>query len=160
MEIACFFGGTTRTASDQSISSGTASGSFATAWVISSSVSASTAAQSVLPFVGEYRETIVIFSSFVATRGPCRDDPEERAAERASDRDFPPLEISEDLVPDFAMTIRSADECVAVENSLDVLEIDLVITQVIFAFFRIPSEVANACEQPLHICRHSKSPLE
>jgi hypothetical protein len=55
------------------------------------------------------------------------------------------------------MTIRSADEGVAVENSLDVHEVDLVITQVIFALFRIPSEVANACEQPLHIFRHSKS---
>jgi hypothetical protein len=55
------------------------------------------------------------------------------------------------------MTIRSADESVAVENSLDVLEVDLVIAQVIFALFRIPSEVANACEQPLHLFRHSKS---
>src|SRR3954462_13868274 len=92
IEIACFFGGMTKTASDQSISRGTASGSFATAWVISSSVSASTAAQSVLPFVGEYRETIVIFSSLVSARRPCRDDPEERAAERAGDRDLPPLD--------------------------------------------------------------------
>src|SRR3954447_2230374 len=127
MEIACFFGGTTRTASDQSISRGTASGSLATARVISSSVSASTAAQSVFPFPGEYRETIVIFSSFIASRGPGRDEPAERAAERTGDRDFPPLKISEDLVPDFAMTIRSADESVAVENSAHVLEVDLVV---------------------------------
>jgi hypothetical protein len=31
------------------------------------------------------------------------------------------------LVPDFAITIRSADEGGAVENFLDVLEVDLVI---------------------------------
>jgi len=55
------------------------------------------------------------------------------------------------------MTIRSADEGVAVENSSDVLEVDLVIAQIAFAFFRIPSEVTNACEQPLYVFRHSKS---
>jgi hypothetical protein len=49
------------------------------------------------------------------------------------------------------MTIRSADEGVAVENSSDVLEGDLMIAQVSFALFRIPSEIANVCEQPLHI---------
>src|SRR3981081_4050378 len=113
MEIAFFFAGMTRTASDQSISVGIASGLFVAALAMSSSVNASTAAQSVLPFLGESLETIVIFSSFVAARAPCRDDPAERAAERAGDRDFPPLEISEDLVSDFAMTIRSADESVA-----------------------------------------------
>jgi hypothetical protein len=59
------------------------------------------------------------------------------------------------------MTIRSADESGAVENSAHVLEVDLVIEQIAFAFFRIPSEIANACEQPLHIFRHSEaSPKE
>jgi len=53
------------------------------------------------------------------------------------------------------MTIRSADESVAVENSARILEVDLVIAQVSFALLRIPSELANACEQPLHIFRHS-----
>src|SRR6202165_1528666 len=158
MEIAFFLAGMTRTASDQSISIGTASGSFATALAISSSVRASTRAQSVLPFLGKSLETIVIFFSLVASRTPCRDDPAERAAERAGDRDFPPFDVPKDLIPDFAMTIRSADEGVAVENSSNVLEVDLVIAQVAFAFFRIPSEITNACEQPLHIFRHSKSP--
>jgi hypothetical protein len=55
------------------------------------------------------------------------------------------------------MTIRSADECVAVENSAQVLEVDLVIAQIAFALFRIPSEFANACEQPLYVFRHSES---
>jgi hypothetical protein len=55
------------------------------------------------------------------------------------------------------MTIRSADESVAVENSARVLEVDLVIAQVAFALFRIPSEFANAREQPLQVFRHSKS---
>jgi hypothetical protein len=59
------------------------------------------------------------------------------------------------------MTIRSADESVAVENSLDVHEVDLVIDQIRLALFRIPSEIANACEQPLHLFRHSEaSPKE
>jgi hypothetical protein len=36
-----------------------------------------------------------------------------------------------------------------------------VIPQIAFAFFRIPSELANACEQRLHIFRHSEaSPKE
>jgi hypothetical protein len=59
------------------------------------------------------------------------------------------------------MTIRSADEGVAVENAAHVLEVDSVIAQITFALFRIPSEIANACEQPLHIFRHSEaSPKE
>jgi hypothetical protein len=57
------------------------------------------------------------------------------------------------------MTIRSADESVAVENSAHVLEVDLVIAQVIFALFRIPSVIANAREQPLDIFRHSNRSL-
>src|ERR1700687_549416 len=115
MEIAFFLGGMTRTASDQSRSIGTASGSFATALAMSSSVSASTRAQSVLPFLGESLETIVIFFSLVSARAPCRDAAAERPAERAAARHFPPLDISEDLVSAFAMPIRSADEGVAVE---------------------------------------------
>src|SRR6476660_1898123 len=135
MEIAVFLGGTTRTASDQSMSIGTASGSFATALAMSSSVRASTRTQSVLPFLGKSLETVVIFFSLIASRAPCRDDPAVRTAERACDRDFPPLDVPEDLVPDFAMTIRSADEGVAVENSSDVLEVDLVIAQIASRFF-------------------------
>src|SRR5580704_9414316 len=148
----------TSTASDQSILIGTASGSLATAAVISSSVRASTRAQSVLPLLGESLETIVIFSSLVAPRPPDRDDPADRAPERTGDRDFFALEIPEDLIPDFAMTIRSADERWAVENSARVLEVDLVVTQVGLALLRIPPELANACEQSLYVFRHSKSP--
>src|SRR6266404_6719554 len=158
MEIAFFLAGITRTASDQSMSIGTASGSFATALAMSSSVRASTRAQSVLPFLGESLETIVIFLPLISPRAPGGDDPAERPAERAGDRDFPALDIPEDLIPDFAMTIRSADEGVAIENSSDVLEVDLMIAQVAFAFFRVPSEIANACEQPLQLFRHSKPP--
>ena len=158
MEIAFFRAGITRTASDQSISMGTASESLATALAMSSSVSASTRAQSVLPFLGVSLETVVIFFSLVAPRPPGRDDPAERAPDRTGDRDFPPFNVPKDLIPDFAMTIRSADECVAVENSAYVLEVDPMISQVTFALFRIPSEVTNACEQPLYVFRHSKSP--
>src|ERR1017187_3531160 len=100
MEIAFFFEGMTSTASSQLKSRGTASGSFRTAASICSSVSASTAAQSVFPRLVESLETIVIFLSFVSARAPCRDDPAERAAERAGDRDFLPLDIPEDLIPD------------------------------------------------------------
>src|SRR6202521_2541925 len=105
----------TRTASDQSISIGAASGSLATALAMSSSVSASTRAQSVLPFLGESLETIIIFLSFVAACAPRRDEPAECATDRAGDRDFPPLDIPEDLIPEFIMTIGSAHEGVAVE---------------------------------------------
>jgi hypothetical protein len=58
------------------------------------------------------------------------------------------------------MTIRPTDESVAVENSFRVLEVDSVIAQIAFALFRMPSEVANAREQPLHIIRHSDLPPE
>jgi hypothetical protein len=53
------------------------------------------------------------------------------------------------------MTIRSADEGVTVENPTHVLEVDLVVLQIAFALFRIPSEIADVCEQPLHVFRHS-----
>jgi hypothetical protein len=91
--------------------------------------------------------------------GSGRDDPAERAAERASDRDFPTLDVTEDLVPDFAMSIRSADEGVVVENGSRVLKVDLMIAQIAYALRRIPPEVANAREQlPKTVFRHSKSP--
>src|SRR6266436_4780939 len=64
IEIAFFLGGTTRTAWDQSISSGAASGSPRTAAAISSSVKDATCAQSVLLF----RETTVIFLAFISAR--------------------------------------------------------------------------------------------
>jgi hypothetical protein len=54
------------------------------------------------------------------------------------------------------MTIRSAYESITVENSTHVLEVDLVVVQIAFALFRIPSEFANVCEQPLQVFRHSK----
>src|SRR3954451_9790437 len=113
MEMAFFLAGMTRTPSDQSMSRGTASGSLRTASSICSSVSASSAAQSVLPRIGSYLETIVIFSSLIFSRAARRDDVAECAADRARDDDFSPFEIAEDLVPDFAMTIRSPDENVA-----------------------------------------------
>src|SRR5258708_21631683 len=68
MEIAFFRAGMTRAASDQSISMGAASGSFATALAISSSVSLSTRAQSVLPLrrSPHFRVTILSFFILVA----------------------------------------------------------------------------------------------
>jgi hypothetical protein len=56
------------------------------------------------------------------------------------------------------MTIRPTDESVAVEYSFHVLEVDSVIAQIAFALFRIPSERANAREQPPYIVRHSEAP--
>jgi hypothetical protein len=68
------------------------------------------------------------------------------------------VDVSEDLVPDFAMTIRPMDECIAAENSFDVLEVDPVNSPIAFALFRMPSEVANACEQSVKIIfRHGLS---
>src|SRR5689334_9919795 len=106
MEIACFLGGITRTASPQSRSlNSSQSGSLAMAASISSSVRASSAVQSVLPRLGASRETIVIFSALRSVGAPGRDDPAERIAAREDNRDLAPFEIAEDLVPDFAMTI-------------------------------------------------------
>src|SRR4051812_20385996 len=77
MEMAFFFAGITSTASDQSISSNSAqSGSPAIALVISSSVSASTRAQSVLPFRRSPHFRVTIFSFFMLPRPTCRDDPD------------------------------------------------------------------------------------
>ena len=55
--------------------------------------------------------------------------------ERESDRDFAAVDISEDLIPDLAMAIRSTNKRIAVENSLHVLEVDLMVTQVAFSVF-------------------------
>src|SRR5258708_28243118 len=68
MEISFFRAGMTRTASDQSISMGAASGSFSTALAISSSVSLSTRAQSVLPFRRSPHFRVTIFSFFIFPR--------------------------------------------------------------------------------------------
>ncbi|MDB5655575.1 MAG: hypothetical protein JWQ94_3188 [Tardiphaga sp.] len=38
--------------------------------------------------------------------------------DRAGNRNFPPLDVTEDLIPDFAMTVRSTDEGVTVKISL------------------------------------------
>ena len=149
--MAFFLGGITRTASSKLKSRGTASGSLRTALSISLSVRASTAAQSVLPRWGDPRDTTIKFLPFISSRAAGRDEPADRATERAGNRDFPPLNKAEDLVPDFAMTIRPAGEGIAVKKPLKVFEVDPVVPQVAFALFRIPSEFANAREQGLEI---------
>src|SRR5665647_2102101 len=90
MEIAFFFGGMTRTASDQSRSLNSCqSGSLAIDASISSSVSASTRFQSVLPFRrGASRETIVIFFSFISPRTSRRYDPTYITSKCANDDQF------------------------------------------------------------------------
>src|ERR1700732_3909051 len=77
MEIAFFLVGITKTASDQSISMGAASGSFATALAMSSSVSASTRAQSVLPFRRSPHFRVTIFSFFIFPRAARRDNSDD-----------------------------------------------------------------------------------
>src|SRR5689334_11268936 len=74
MEIAFFFVGTTRTASDQSISLNSCqSGSLAIAASISSSVIASTRAQSVFPFRRSPHFRVTIRSFFIFPRATCGD---------------------------------------------------------------------------------------
>jgi hypothetical protein len=68
------------------------------------------------------------------------------------------VDVSEDLIPDFAMAIRSTDERVAVENSFHIQEVDLVNAQIAFAFPRVPPELANVREQAPQVFRHSNSP--
>src|SRR5207302_8921167 len=110
MEIAFLPGGTKRTASDQSKSSGTASGSLRIAASISSSVKAATAAQSVFPRRGSSRDTTVIFSSFVFAGTPRRNNAAPVFADRAGDCDFLAMDIPEYLIPDLTLAIWSADE--------------------------------------------------
>ncbi|WP_244558183.1 hypothetical protein [Tardiphaga sp. OK246] len=83
----------------------------------------------------------------------------ECAADRARDGDFSPFEIAEDLVPDFAMTIRSPDENVAVKDLSNVSKVDLVIDQIAFALGRIPAELGNADEQIRKVLCHRKAPI-
>jgi hypothetical protein len=118
----------TRTASDQSTSSGTASGSLRTASAISLSVKASTAAQSVFPCRRSCRKALVELSPFFARRAASRDEPADFAADRECGEDFPIVDVAENFVPDFAMTIRSTDDVVTIENSFHVLKVDLVLT--------------------------------
>jgi len=47
------------------------------------------------------------------------------------------------------------DEDRTVENLDGILEIDPMFPQVDFALSRIPSELANACEQSPYVFRHS-----
>jgi hypothetical protein len=98
--------------------------------------------------------------SFIPSRAACRDDPADFTAERAGDRDFPTIDVPEDLIPDFAMTIGSTDEGVAVENAFHVLKVDLVNAQISRALILVPSERANTREQFLDcaIFRHSEAP--
>jgi hypothetical protein len=85
---------------------------------------------------------------------PRRDDPALLAAERARDRDFPAVDESEDLIPDFAIAIRSADERVAVEDSFHIREVDLVNAQIAFAFPQVPC--ANRRRKSSAIATHAK----
>src|SRR5258708_11908029 len=98
MEISFFRAGMTRTASDQSISMGAASGSFSTALAISSSVSLSKRAQSVLPLRRSPHFRVTIFSFFIFPRAPRGYDSAECATDRAGDRDLPLLDVPKDFV--------------------------------------------------------------
>jgi hypothetical protein len=69
------------------------------------------------------------------------------SAERAGDRDFPAIDVSEYLVALFAISVRPDDVGVAVEDRAGVLEIDAVNEAVALAFVFAPAEGANACKQ-------------
>jgi hypothetical protein len=56
------------------------------------------------------------------------------------------------------MTIRSADESWAVEKSAHILEVNSMVLQVDITLLRIPSEIANAREEPPCVFRHSEVP--
>ena len=98
---------------------------------------------------------------FFTPRATSRDDPalfSVFAAECADDRDFATFEDAEDLVSDFAMTIRSTDQGRAVENPCCINEIDLVRSKIDFSFVLIPTEHGNAREQSFVVIRHSAPP--
>src|SRR6516162_1394702 len=96
MEIAIFFGGTTSTASDQSISANPAhSGSLVIPASICASVSLSTFFQSVFPRLRSPRDTTVIFFSFITLGSASGNESTHCPADRANDNDFSAFERSQ-----------------------------------------------------------------
>lgn len=96
--------------------------------------------------------------SFVSSGAARRDDPADRAADRAGDRDLAAFEKAEDLIPGFAMAIRSPNERVVIENGFHIGKVDAVIIQVARALARIPIKVPDVFEyvrQVFHRCRCS-----
>src|SRR5450759_892628 len=123
MEIAFFFGGMTRTASDQCQSS-LQSGSLRIDALISASVSLRSLSKSVLPFRrGASRETIVIFLSFIAPRTPRRYDPTHVTSKRTNDDDFYVVEKAEYHVAHFAFSIRAPNERRTIEDYMYVIKV-------------------------------------
>ncbi|MDQ2079718.1 hypothetical protein RA307_05945 [Xanthobacteraceae bacterium Astr-EGSB] len=73
------------------------------------------------------------------------------SAERAGDRDFPVVDVSEYLVALFVMSVRSDDVGVTVEDRAGVLEIDAVNQPVAPTLILVPAEGAYACKQPRNV---------
>jgi hypothetical protein len=57
------------------------------------------------------------------------------------------MDISKNVIPDLTSPIRSADECVTLEDALHILKVDLVIAQIGLSLRWVPIEFPNLREQ-------------
>jgi hypothetical protein len=89
----------------------------------------------------------VISFSFIAPRPTCRDDPAAFAAEGADDDDFCLVEEAVDQVAGFAFAVRLPDERRAIDYSLRIVKIVIVVTQIAFTFSFVSFERTNSGEQ-------------
>src|SRR5882724_870648 len=130
MEIAFFLTGITKAASDQSISIGAASGSSATALAMSSSVSASTRAQSVLPFRRSPHFRVTIFSFFIFPRAPRRDDPDDIRPPREHDSNQPVFQRTNRDPALLRVTIGAMKNDRSVKDLDRIFEVDAMFSQI------------------------------
>src|ERR1700757_4981675 len=140
MEIAFFFAGMTRTASDQSISIGAASESLATAFAISSSVSASTRAQSVLPLRRSPHFRVMICSFFILPRASRRDHSDDIRSPRKDCCDQLAFQKTYRDPALLVVTIRFAKKNRSVEDPGCILEVDAMLVEIGLALVLVPLE--------------------
>src|SRR6195256_4891373 len=140
MEIAFFLAGITRTASDQSISIGTASGSFATALAMSSSVSASKRAQSVLPFRRSPHFRVTIFSFFIFPCAARRDNPDDVCPPRKGYGDQSVFQRTYREPSLLIVAVRSTKDDWSIKDLDRVVEIDAVFDAIKLVLLFVPIE--------------------
>src|SRR6266513_221050 len=127
MEIAFFFEGITRTASDQSISLNSAqSGSFATEASTSSSVMASKRAQSVFPLRRSPHRRVMIRSFFILSRTARRNNPDQLASVSKNHRHDSIIRFSDRNPSLLVVTVGSPDDNWFVKNLAGAVEADAV----------------------------------
>src|SRR6516165_2226006 len=141
MEIAFFFGGITNTASDQSISRNSCqSGSLAIAASTSSSVRASTRAQSVLPLRWSPHFRVTVLPFFIFPRAPRRDDSDNICSPREDDGDELAIQGTQGDPALLVVAVRLANKKWTIEDCGRVLKIYAVLDEVEVALLLVPLE--------------------